>query len=137
MKYTLFLILLVLLSIEAKRSFLRNLKEPETTGEGENPSDGGENPPGPPPGGDGDNPPGPPPSGGGDNNYNYTKTAKNYLVNAYNIALDSLQAGQGKSNVNAVKEAAKRELERLQTFMVGNKVITQAEYNSFLKDSIR
>ena len=72
-----------------------------------------------------------------DDNYSYTKTAKNYLIKAYNIALDSLQAGQGKSNVNAVKEAAKRELERLQTFMVGNKVITQAEYNSFLKDSIR
>ena len=97
MKYVFFLILLILLSIEAKRSFLRNLKEPETTGEGENPPDGGENPPGPPPGGDGDNPPGPPPSGGGDNSYNYTDYKAN--VTDEDIGSDELTATESDQSV--------------------------------------
>ena len=98
MKNVLFLIFLVLLAIEAKRSIPRNLKEPETTGEGENPPDGGENPPGPPPsGGEGDNPPGPPPSGGGDNNYNYTDYKAN--VTNENVGSDELIATEVDQSV--------------------------------------
>jgi hypothetical protein len=98
MKNILFLIFLVLLEIEAKRSFLRNLKEPETTSEEENPPDGGENPPGPPPsGGEGDNPPGPPPSGGGDNNYNYTDYKAN--VTNENVGSDELIATEVDQSV--------------------------------------
>ena len=98
MKNVLFLIFLVLLAIEAKRSIPRNLKEPETTGEGENPPDGGENPPGPPPsGGEGDNPPGPPPSGGGDNSYNYTDYKAN--VTDENVGSDELTATESDQSV--------------------------------------
>ena len=98
MKNVLFLIFLVLLAIEAKRSIPRNLKEPETTGEGENPPEGGENPPGPPPsGGEGDNPPGPPPSGGGDNSYNYTDYKAN--VTDENVGSDELTATESDQSV--------------------------------------
>lgn len=98
MKNVLFLIFLVLLSIEAKRNIPRNLKEPETTGEGENPPEGGENPPGPPPsGGEGDNPPGPPPSGGGDNSYNYTDYKAN--VTDENVGSDELTATESDQSV--------------------------------------
>lgn len=98
MKNILFLIFLVLLSIEAKRNIPRNLKEPETTGEGENPPEGGENPPGPPPeGGEGDNPPGPPPSGGGDNSYNYTDYKAN--VTDENVGSDELTATESDQSV--------------------------------------
>ena len=98
MKNILFLIFLVLLAIEAKRSIPRNLKEPETTGEGENPPEGGENPPGPPPsGGEGDNPPGPPPSGGGDNSYNYTDYKAN--VTDENVGSDELTATESDQSV--------------------------------------
>ena len=98
MKNVLFLIFLVLLAIEAKRSIPRNLKEPETTGEGENPPEGSENPPGPPPsGGEGDNPPGPPPSGGGDNSYNYTDYKAN--VTDENVGSDELTATESDQSV--------------------------------------
>jgi hypothetical protein len=98
MKNILFLIFLILLAIEAKRSIPRNLKEPETTGEGENPPEGGENPPGPPPsGGEGDNPPGPPPSGGGDNSYNYTDYKAN--VTDENVGSDELTATESDQSV--------------------------------------
>ena len=98
MKNILFLIFLILLSIEAKRNIPRNLKEPETTGEGENPPEGGENPPGPPPsGGEGDNPPGPPPSGGGDNSYNYTDYKAN--VTDENVGSDELTATESDQSV--------------------------------------
>ena len=98
MKNVLFLIFLILLAIEAKRSIPRNLKEPETTGEGENPPEGGENPPGPPPsGGEGDNPPGPPPSGGGDNSYNYTDYKAN--VTDENVGSDELTATESDQSV--------------------------------------
>ena len=99
MKNILFLIILVLLSIEAKRSIPRNLKEPETTGEGENPPEGGENPPGPPPeGGEGgENPPGPPPSGGGDNSYNYTDYKAN--VTNENVGSEELIATEADQSV--------------------------------------
>lgn len=73
MKNILFLLFLILLTIEAKRSIPRNLKEPESIGEEEKPSEGGDNPPGPPPsGGEGDNPPSPPSGGGDSNTHNYT-----------------------------------------------------------------
>lgn len=82
----------------SKRSIPRNLKEPETTGEGENPPEGGENPPGPPPsGGEGDNPPGPPPSGGGDNSYNYTDYKAN--VTDENVGSDELTATESDQSV--------------------------------------
>ena len=98
MKNVLFFIFFVLLAIEAKRSIPRNLKEPETTGEGENPPEGGENPPGPPPsGGEGDNPPGPPPSGGGDNSYNYTDYKAN--VTDENVGSDELTATESDQSV--------------------------------------
>ena len=98
MKNVLFLIFLVLLAIEAKRSIPRNLKEPETTGEGENPPDGGDNPTGPPSsGGEGDNPPGPPPSGGGDNSYNYTDYKAN--VTDENVGSDELTATESDQSV--------------------------------------
>ena len=85
MKNVLFLIFLVLLAIEAKRSIPRNLKEPETTGEGENPPEGGENPPGPPP------------SGGGDNSYNYTDYKAN--VTDENVGSDELTATESDQSV--------------------------------------
>ena len=98
MKNILFLIFLILLSIEAKRNIPRNLKEPETSNEGENPPEGGENPPGPPPeGGEGDNPPGPPPSGGGDNNYNYTDYKAN--VTNENVGSEELIATESDQSV--------------------------------------
>ena len=98
MKNILFLIFLILLSIEAKRNIPRNLKEPETSNEGENPPEGGENPPGPPPeGGEGDNPPGPPPSGGGDNNYNYTDYKAN--VTDENVGSEELIATEFDQSV--------------------------------------
>ena len=85
MKNVLFLIFLVLLAIEAKRSIPRNLKEPETTGEGENPPEGSENPPGPPP------------SGGGDNSYNYTDYKAN--VTDENVGSDELTATESDQSV--------------------------------------